>query len=89
MLESFEPVETFHQSRLFRLRKLHNVSGKKFVWIVSDSLIDIPCFNPVNLGDITIEQNAMPSDLDNHAFQIFNLHHIAHLSISDKPTKLV
>ena len=87
MFELLELVEIFHQFWFFEFRKRYYVPGREFIRVISDSFVDVLCFNSIDMRNIAVDQNAKASNLNDYLFQIFDFYNVAHFKIPHSPTK--
>jgi hypothetical protein len=64
VLQPVELVEIFHQFLLLLLCQLNDICVWKLVGIIPDRLVDITGLDPVDAGDLGVEEHLLAADLD-------------------------
>lgn len=67
VFERIEPVEIFHQFPFLSGIQFDNISFRKLVGIIFDSLIDISRLNSIQTGNISVQCSFRPTSSNHRA----------------------
>jgi hypothetical protein len=79
MFHTFEPVKSFDQFVFLAVIQLDNISIRKLCGVVSQSLVYFLCSNPIQLGNVPIEDYTLFPDDDDFVFRLFYIFFLSHI----------